>query len=517
MLQSADLIVLFLYIAGVVAFGCWFVRRNDSSDAFMFAKGGLPGWAVGLSIFGTFLSSNTFLGVPGKAFASNYNAFVFSLSLPVAAWLATRYFVPFYRSSGAGSAYEHLEHRFGVWARMYAVVCYLLTQIARMGTIMIGVSLVLHALTGWSMVMIILVSGLFVTLYTLLGGIEAVIWTDVVQSLVLMVGAVVLLGMLLFGMPEGPGQAISMGMAENKFSLGSWSLDWSTSTVWVVFLFGVFINLGNFGIDQSFVQRYYTADSPAAANRAVWLGAILYIPISLLFFFIGTACYAYYQANPELMADVKQQVVENRNVGEDASAPVSLKEIGDKVLPHFITAKLPYGSAGLLIAAIAAAAMSSIDTSLNSSATVLLKDVYQRWLRPNVSEKESLWVLRVATMLVGMLGTGIAISMIGVHSILDAWWTLQGVFAGGILGLFLLGIVSKHVGRLAAGIAVVVGVLVIGWISLPAETSWLAEKYQSPFDSKMAIVIGTTTIFVLGSLLSVFFRRAPHEPADSES
>ena len=221
----------------------------------MAAGGALPGWAVGMSIFGTYLSSNTFLGNPGKSYGGNYNAYVFTLSLPVAAWLATKYFVPFYRRSGEISAYHHLEKRFGLWARTYAMACYVLTQIARMGTIMFGVALGLGALTGWDVTAIIVATGVLVTLYTLLGGIEAVIWTDVVQSIVLMGGAIVILAMLLIGMPGGPEQSLSIAAESGKLGLGSWDLDFTSSTVWVVFLFGLFINLTNFGIDQSRIER----------------------------------------------------------------------------------------------------------------------------------------------------------------------------------------------------------------------------------------------------------------------
>ena len=245
----------------MIGFGCWFVRKSSSTSEFMAAGGALPGWAVGMSIFGTYLSSNTFLGNPGKSYAGNYNAYVFTLSLPLAAWIAAKYFVPFYRRSGEISAYHHLEERFGLWARTYAMLCYVLSQIARMGTIMFGVALGLSALTGWDVATIIVVTGILVTLYTLLGGIEAVIWTDVVQSFVLMGGALLIFGLLLSNMPDGAGQAFSLAGQERKLSLGSWAVDFNQSTVWVVFLFGLFINLTNFGIDQSFVQRYHTADS----------------------------------------------------------------------------------------------------------------------------------------------------------------------------------------------------------------------------------------------------------------
>ena len=533
MLPMIDIIVMGIYLTGVVLFGCWFYRKSANTSAFMTACGSLPAWAVGLSIFGTYLSSNTFLGVPGKAYSSNWNAFVFSLSLPLAAWLATRFFVPFYRQSGEVSAYQHLEHRFGSWARTYAVVCYLLTQFARTGTILFGVSLALSALTGWDQFTIIVIAGILITLYTLVGGIEAVIWTDVVQSLVLMSGALVILALILVGLPEGPTQVFSLGDSENKFSLGSFQLDFTSSSFWVVLLFGVFINLSNFGIDQSFVQRYHTAKTAQDAAKSVWLGALLYIPISMIFYFIGTSAFAYYHTHPEALSDVSKQVAAQQLADEKASATdadISLRasqltdgQIGDKILPHFIVSKLPAGIRGLLIAAIFAAAMSSIDTSLNSSATIILSDVYKRFIHPSAGERESMIVLYLATLSVGILGTAAAVALIGVDSILDAWWILSGIFAGGLLGLFLLGMISKQAMNRSASFAVVLGIVAICWMSLPkllelgsGETgegslcglnipNWLTN----PLHENMTIVIGTLMILIVGLLLAKFFPDKP--------
>lgn len=474
----------------------------------MAAGGALPGWAVGLSIFGTYLSSNTFLGIPGKAYGGNFNAFVFSLSLPIAAYLATKYFVPFYRRTGEISAYHHFEKRFGPWARTYAVICYLLTQVARMGSIMFGVALGLHALTGWNVAAIIVVTGIVVTMYTLLGGIEAVIWTDVVQSIVLMGGALLVFGMLIFGMPEGPGQTIAIAMQNDKLSLGSWTFDFKTSTVWLVLLYGLFINLNNFGIDQSFVQRYHTAESEKSAGRALWLGAILYVPISLLFFMIGAALFSYYEVHPEMLIDVKEQVAVT--TGAEV-ASLSTSDIGDKVLPHFIAGKLPFGMAGLLIAAIFAAAMSSIDTSLNSSATVVLKDLYQRWFEQDVSEQGAMKVLRLSTVAAGTVGTGVAVALIGVESILDAWWTLQGVFAGGMLGLFILGMAARRATGGAALTSVILGVIVIAWMTFSPKINALPTFLQNPLHANMTIVVGTLTIFLVGLGLTRLFGSADSE------
>ncbi|MDX1384066.1 MAG: sodium:solute symporter [Thermoanaerobaculia bacterium] len=490
-MRVADLIVLVVYVAAVVALGCSLARRSGTPKGFMTAGGRLGGWAVGLSLFGTFLSSNTFLGVPGKAFAEDWNSWVFSLSLPIAAWVASRWFVPFYREAGHLSAYEHFEARFGRWARTYAVVCYLLTQLARVGSILFGVALALHALTGWPLAAIIVATGALVTLYTLIGGIEAVIWTDVVQSVVLTAGAVLVVATLVAGTPGGLSGILAAAGEAGKTGLGSFEPEFGASTFWVVLLYGLFINLNNFGIDQSYVQRYHVARDLAEARRSVWLAAILYVPISFAFFFIGTGLWVYYSGRPDALATV--------------GATAGVEAGGDHVFPHFIVNELPTGISGLLIAALLAAAMSSIDTSLNSSATVLLEDVWTPYVRPSPTESATMRVLHGATLLVGTLGTLTALAMIGVQSLLDAWWTLSGVFAGGLLGLFLLGMLVRRADRAAALAAVAVGVAVILWMTFPA---YLPPGLQSPFHSNMITVVGTLSLFLTGLVVTSWRTRS---------
>ena len=543
-MKEVDIAVLLIYLFGVVLFGCWFVRRSRTTEGFMAAGRSLPGWAVGLSIFATYLSSNTFIGVPGKAYAGNWNRFVFSLAIPIAAVIAVRFFVPFYRRSGEISAYNHLEKRFGGWARTLAVVCYLLTQVARMGSIMLGVaiglnallgenmaaltgSLGLESLLGWdvgtiNMGTIIIATGVLVTLYTLLGGIEAVIWTDVVQSIVLVIGAIAVTVLLLVDMPEGPGQIFSIAVADpevNKFSLGSFGGSLTESTFWVVLAYGLVMNLNNFGIDQSFVQRYHTARSDREAARSVWLGGLVYVPISAVFLFIGTALFAYYETQPPdalypVKEDVAAEQLADENVlpgqpGYKAKLDARIEELkpkdyGDKVLPHYIANRLPPGMAGLLIAAIFAAAMSSIDTSLNSSATIVLADVYKRYFRPRAGERESMIVLYASTLLFGALGTGVALSLIGVKSVLDAWWLLSGIFVAGMLGLFLLGLMSRRATNVAAVIGAVCGILVTAYIvwliMVPKSWGWPPSTYHA----FLVPVVGTATIVLVGLLVSRF-------------
>jgi len=477
-----DLGVLLIYGLGVTGVGLVFYRRAASVEGFTLAGRRLSGWVVGLSIFGTYVSSISFLALPGKAYVSDWTVLAFAMSLPLAAWMAARWFVPLYRSSRDASAYAYLERRFGLWARLYAASFYLLTQLARMGTILFLVALALERLTGWDIAAIIVVTGVLVTLYTVVGGIEAVIWTDAVQSVVLTVGALVCAVILPFGMPKGPSQLFTIAAEYRKFSLGSFALTLNAPTFWVVLIYGIVINLQNFGIDQSYVQRYQTANSLQAARRSVWIGSLMYVPVGAIFLFIGTALFAYYKAQPELL-------------------PVALQGAGmaDRIFPHYIVTQLPAGFRGLLIAALFAAAMSSVDTALNSSATILMTDVYRRLLQPQASEAHQLRFLRMGTVALGALGTGTALLMISIKSTLDVWWSLAGIFSGGMLGLFLLGALSRRAGSVQAGIGMVLGILVIVWAALSAQ---LGLPLANPFHTFMTTVLGTLTIFLVGILLS---------------
>lgn len=501
-LPLIDISIIALYLLGMIGVGVYFSRKNTSTDQFTKASGHIPGWALGLSLYATFLSSNTFLGVPGKAFGSNWNSLVFSLSMPAAAWVAAKYFVPFYRKSGEVSAYTHLEHRFGPWARTYAMVCFVLTQLARMGSIFFGIALTLEALTGIDMRTIMVASGICIIIYTMLGGMEAVIWTEVAQGIIKTIGALVVLGIVIIEMDNGFSDILHIGSADQKFSLGSFSLtDFTTSTFWVVFLYGFFINLNNFGIDQNYVQRYHTAKNAKEASRSIWLCVYWYLPVSMLFFLIGTALYAYFQQHPELIESVKQQVAIDKGVAIQA---LTAADYGDKVLPHFMVTKVPHGLLGLIIAAILSAAMSTISSGMNSSATVFLKDIYQRYIDKDISPKKELRVLYVSTALMGVFAIVTGIVMIGVKSILDLWWQLAGIFAGGMLGLFLLGMISKSAGNAAAKLATIIGILVIVWMTF---SHLLPDQYaglRNTLHMNMVMVIGTLAIFLSGLLISRF-------------
>lgn len=491
-LSLIDAIIFFVLVLGNVVLGASFYFRNKTSAQFTTGSGRIPAWVVGMSIFATYVSSISYLALPGKAFASNWNAFVFSLSIPLASIAAVRFFVPLYRSIGHVSAYYYLELRFGSWARIYASTCYILTQLMRTGAILLLLALPLNALFGWNVKIIIIFTGLAVMLYSMLGGIRAVIWTDTVQGIILITGAVLCGIYLTFSMPSGVHQLFEIASEHRKFSLGSFGLSLRDSTFWVVLVYGLFINLQNYGIDQNYVQRYLTTSSEKEAKFSALFGSLLYIPVSLLFVYIGTALFSYYISQPGLLPD---------DLKVDGAA--------DKVFPYFIATRLPAGLTGLLIASIFSAGMSTISTSLNSSATIILSDFYKKYFNKSGDERSSMRLLRISSVIIGIFGTAIALLLTGVESVLDAWWALASIFSGGMLGLFLLGYISKTAGKTEAVTGVILGIVIIIWMSLSPIliTSENFLVFRSPFHTNLTIVFGTLSIFLTGFILSRLLRR----------
>lgn len=253
-------------------------------------------------------------------------------------------------------------------------------------------------------------------------------------------------------------------------------------------MYGIFINLQNFGIDQNYVQRYLTAKNEKNARFSALFGGMLYLPVSFIFFYIGTALFAYYTARPELLPP---------------------GTMSDNVFPYFIVHGLPTGMTGLVIAAIFAAGMSTVATSLNSGATIILTDFFKRFDKGRLTDKQSMIILYSFSFLMGLLGILVALAMRKVQSALDAWWTLASIFSGGMLGLFLLGYISKNVKSIHAAVGVIVGVILIAWMSLSPIyfRGGSLMRFRSPFHGYLTIVFGTTVIFLIGFLLQLFVRK----------
>lgn len=509
-----DWLILIVYFIATMMIGLYFYRKSRTTEGFTAAGRSVPGWALGLSILATYLSSISFLALPGKAFATNWNPFVFSLSLPITTWIAVKYFMPYYRKSGEISAYSNLEHRFGQWARIYTSIFFLLTQLARIGAVTYLMALPMNILFGWDIRLVIIITSISVIFYSFVGGILAVIWTDAFQAIVLIAGALVCAVIVMFGTTGGPDEMFRIANENHKFSLGSFGGSLTQSTFWVVLIYGIVMNLQNFGIDQNYVQRYITAKSDKEARKSVWLGGLLYVPVSLLFFFIGTGLFTYYKTHPDELLAAKATIAVQRlatqGVSKDApdyqqqldhtAGTLTEKDMGDKVFPHFIGTKLPAGFRGLLIAAVFAAAMSTIAASLNASATLLLTDFYKRYFRKKASDKESMLFLYSSTITWGILGTGVALLLINVASALDAWWTLSGIFGGGMLGLFLLGMLCRKANNPTAIASVILGILVICLLSIFPKQTGNLHSFLIP-------VFGTAAILFTGIIISSVCKR----------
>jgi len=486
-LGPLDIVILILYCLVLIGLGLYYRRKCRTAQQFMVADRTIPAWAAGLAVMSAYTSSISYIATPGKAYDSNWHVLIFSFCIVPVAWLVCRYAVPYYRKMQLVSVYGFLEDRLGAWGRIYAALSFLLFMVGRMAVILYLVGLLINTFVPWNIGVIIVVIGAVTIVYTLLGGMEAVIWTDVMQSIVMIVGIVFCAVMLSKEILSGPDPLIETALQADKFSLGSAELSLSSRTIWVMILYGVTENLRNLMADQNYVQKYSAVPTEREAKRSVWIAMLIYIPLTAIFLYIGTALFAFYSgAEHQLGASVTK---------------------GDEVFPYFIATELPMGLRGLILAAIVAAAMSTVDSALNCSATVLLLDFYQRYFRPDVSERGSLLFLRLATVVWGILGTAFALLMIRARSALDVWWQIAGIFGGGILGLFLLSLLRVRLALWQGLVSIGVSVAVITWGTFARDLPHTWQWAQCTFDPIIIGAIGTAALMVVAFLFSLVNRR----------
>lgn len=482
-IAAIDYIIILIYIIGTAAFGAWFVKRSNTMQGFTLAGKMIPGWAIGLSLMATYLSSISFLANPGKSYASDWRPFVFSLTLPIAIWIAAKWFIPLYRNQVKTTAYEYLEQRFALWARLYMGAAYILLQIGRFAVVLYLTALALAALLDIDIKILILGLGFITIIYTLLGGFAAVIWTDVVQAVVLFFGGLLCLFILLNNMPGGWDQLSAVSSREHKFDLGSMDFDLVVQGFWVIFIFGIVENLKNFSVDQNYVQRFLSASSEAEAKKALWLGGLLYIPVSALFFMIGTALFVFYLNVPAETLPAK----------------------ADQIFPYFIVHELPAGMVGLLIAGVLAAGMSTLDSSLNSSATVFTIDFYKRVLKQEADDRSQLRMIRIATATIGVLATLASLVMINAKTALDVWWEMSAIFGGGMLGLFLSAVLLPKLQSRQAMYATIVGLLFVT-LATGSNLWFIDAGWGFGLHTMMIGVIGTLLIVITAYIAQLFSR-----------
>lgn len=491
-LGSIDIAVLLIYSCVLVGMGVYYSRKCRTAEQFMVADRTIPAWAAGLAVMSAYTSSISYIATPGKAFDSNWHPIIFALCIFPVAWLVCKYAVPYYRRTRLISVYAFLEERLGAWGRIYAAFAFVLYMIGRVAVILYLAGLLLATFVPWNIAVVIIVIGLITIVYTLLGGMEAVIWTDVMQSIIMIAGILFCAVSLSISIFSGPEPLIQAAIDNNKFSFGSSKFTLASQqhlfdrTVWVMIIYGVTEALRSLLADQNYVQKYCSVPSERDAKRSVWIAMLIYIPLTAVFLYIGTALYAYYSPGGHKLA-------------EDITK-------GEQVFPYFIAMQVPTGLKGLIIAAIIAAAMSTVDSALNCSATVLLLDFYKRYLNPNIADRASVIFLRAATVAWGVLGTGAALLMIRAKSILDVWWQISGIFGGALLGLFLLAFMKVRL-RLWQGIVSIgASIIVISWGTfardLPDSWRWA----QCNLDSIIVGAVGTAALMVAAGLFALMNR-----------
>ena len=417
-------VTLGIYLVLTLVVGLYFAGREKTTDDFFLGGRRVPWWAAGLSIFGTQLSAITFMAIPAKAYGTNWSYIFNHVTIVMVAPIVVFFYLPFFRRLRLTTAYEYLEMRFNVAVRLFGAAAFCLMQLGRMGIVLYLPAIALSTVTDLNIYVSILIMGVLCTVYTAFGGIEAVIWTDVFQVAVLLGGALLCIAAIALRVNGGIFGIIDTGMQAGKFDLLNPSWGYTTASVWVIFAGTLFSNLVPYSADQAVIQRYLTTPTEKQAARAIWTNAALTMPSAFIFFFLGTALYVFYGVHGNRP---------DPNLGTDAT------------LPWFIVHELPAGVAGIVVAAIFAAAMSSLDSSMNSMATVLVTDFYGR-IKPDSSDRARLLLARVFTVLLGALGTGCAVFIAGaeIKSLWDLFLALLGMLGGGLAGVFVLGIFTRR-------------------------------------------------------------------------
>ena len=468
--------VLVLYLLTMVAVGVWFMRKNKSTDDYFRGGQNIPWWAAACSIYATMLSSLTYVALPALVYATDWLLYIGMLMIPAVAPLAIYGAMPFFRRIDATSAYEYLGKRFSRSVRLFGSGLFTLFHISRMGIVMALTALALSAITPLTPWQSVLIMGVLCLIYCTLGGIEAVIWTDTIQTIVLLGGAVICLVYLLGGVNGGLGGLLDLARANDKMTMVNLDFgpdSFTTLALWVIILCGLGQNLSSYTSDQAVVQRYMTTKDTAAAARSIWANGIMAALGALIFFFIGTGLYAFYHSNPAELNPTIQN---------------------DQIFPMFIAAELPVGIAGLIVAGIFAAAQSTVSTSMNSTATTLVTDFLRPFNRCD-SEAGYLKAAKGLTLVMGVLGTLAGLFFISpeIRSLMSEYFKVIGMFMGALGGLFLLGIITTRAHSHGAFLGLLGGVGVMIWVWRSTDTNGFLYSF-----------IGVSSCLLLGYTASVF-------------
>ena len=505
-LHPLDIAIILVYLGGMAAMGVYFSRKNTNTEEYFVGGRSFSGWIIGLSMVGTSISSVTFIAFPADAFKTAWLRFLPNMMLPVGVIIGAYLFLPFFRRGKITSAYEYLEGRFGPSIRVYGCVTYIIGQLVRVSMILFLVSQVMKEVTGLTDTQCILVGGVFVGLYTIVGGIYAVIWTDVIQTVVLVLGGIFCLMIIIHKLPGGLGQIFSVAIEHGKFSFSelnngqlnpvSWGFSLKSKTGTMLLIIGLTSWLNEYSCNQFVIQRYCASRSMREARKAMYVSACSNVPIWAFFMFLGTSMYVFFQVFPNV----------------NATAMLTGEQTAEQILPFFMVNYLPPGITGIVIAAALAAAMSSLDSSINAISTCGIVDIYRRHLVKGREDRHYLkaaWCLATAAA-VFMIGGALILANTKTKTLQDTGMILGALVGGGLTGMYMLGFFTKRGDARAVWMGILCTFLFTTWTILPnvevlLNHEILPDQLRVPFDLYYTGIIGNLTMFVVGFLAATLF------------
>ena len=449
-LRALDYLVIAVYLAGIMFIGLRMAGRQKTTSEYFVARHRIPTWALAFSLMATIISSVTFVAHPAAVFQRNFWLLMVNLAWPPILIVVAMVVVPFYRNVVGMSAYEYIGKRFGVGARVYSSLSFIINRIQDLGFTIYTTVIAVSVMSGWNIQAVILIFCVFTVIYTMIGGIEGVIWTDIVQGFVLVGGGLFVLYTALFGVSGGPAAIVSTAWHAGKFGFGDFDFSWQSlykdpATAWVLLAVGIIGVLRGYTADQSMVQRYLVARTDRSAKIGVFTGSLVCLPIWLMFAFIGACLWSFYNITGNVV-------------------PKEIMQRPDNILPYFVVTQLPVGVVGMILAAILAAAQSSISADLNSVATVLTADYFVQ-MRPQSSDRARLLFGKLAVLASGMVCSAVALllTLAKGKGALELGVILWMVVSSGVLGLFGLGFLTRSATRTGAYVGIAACVLFTAW------------------------------------------------------
>jgi Na+/proline symporter len=560
-MRTLDWIVVLAYLVWIVWDGLRRTKGTDKVEGYFLANRNLPWWAVGLSVMATQLSAITLVGATGQGYADGMRFVQFYFGLPIAMIILSLTLVPFFHRARVYTAYEYLENRFDLKTRTMASVLFLMQRGMSCGVIIAAPAVILSIVLGWNLLFTILLIGIPTMLYTMIGGVQAVTWTDVKQMIVIVAGVLAAVIALIVGLPSdvslnealhAAGAAGRMRAVDFRFDINQ------TYTFWSGLLGGLFLMLSYFGCDQSQVQRYLTARSINEGRHSLLMSAFFKIPLQALILLMGVLVFVFYLFNQppmlfnrvhaerverspragefrQLEADFARAFAARREAAEGmAAAPVdgdngaarqaflranaemaSIRQrsaalvrdvTGDEtygnrtgdtpapdvnyVFPTFVTTYLPVGLVGLMIAAIFAAAMSSIAAELNSLATATVIDIYRRLLKPEATDAHYLRVSKLATGFWGLFACVVATFAAGLGSLIEVVNRFGSFFYGSLLGVFVLALAFRRSNGHGAFVGLIGGMTTVAIVAMHPATKDMSFLWHNPIGVVAVVVAG---------------------------